>query len=119
MSDEDRRLLEREARYNTRLAAFLTCMREGHDPAPGSGRFGGHVDLGAGIVPVRTPYCKRCRLVYVEENEIRPTGAIVARPFNDAIHADELRMEPPRCPGCFRTVQTCICSPEHTAPPKA
>lgn len=60
-------------------------MREGHDPvADGNGnphgRFGGHVDLGAGIVPVRTPFCKRCRLVYVEENEIKPTGTISATP---------------------------------------
>ena len=30
MSDEERRILEREARYSERLTAFLACMRDGH-----------------------------------------------------------------------------------------
>ena len=32
MSDEERRLVEREARYSERLAAFLVCLREDHVP---------------------------------------------------------------------------------------
>lgn len=33
MSDEERRALEREARYSKNLSNFLTCMREGHSKA--------------------------------------------------------------------------------------
>ena len=64
MSDEQRRRLEREARYDEKLADWLRCMREGHDPddrlsRPGAGQ----------------KACKRCFLVYWD-----PT-AIPARDF--------------------------------------
>ena len=64
MSDEQRRRLEREARYDEKLADWLRCMREGHDPAS---------SLGVGFAAIpgsRMRACKRCLLVYWEPNAI-------------------------------------------------
>lgn len=59
--DDERRALEREARYNQNLANLLTCMREGHEPDAGVGC--SHEGFSGGN-PTCVQYCKRCRLKF-------------------------------------------------------
>jgi hypothetical protein len=62
--DEERRAIEREARYSQNLTNFLTCMRDGHDPIPGTR------NLLPEIAPGRLReklHCARCRLGYWDD----------------------------------------------------
>lgn len=73
MSDEERRAIEREARYSENLSNFLTCMREGHIP----GQYSQGRDLWAPNrfakagrnVTGKERYCDRCLLVFLEVSE--------------------------------------------------
>ena len=121
MSDEDRRILEREARYNEKLASFLVCLREGHDEDPketmvaGYGRvyFSGNGDVRA---------CRRCHLVYIaiplevpeviidaQTGEVMPNplaanpGALTASP-----EAAVFRVTARRCGSCGFFVENIV-----------
>jgi len=62
MSDEDRRRLEREARYDSSVSALLACLREGHlSPAVPAFR---HEQLAILILA-----CGRCGLVYWKKDD--------------------------------------------------
>ena len=60
MTDEDRRALEREARYSAGLAALLECLRDGHEPRTWTPPGGQERKVGVQGLWV----CKRCRLTY-------------------------------------------------------
>lgn len=62
MGDEEQRRVERDARYNENLAAFLVCMRDGHVPA----RDGSFRVEWTGSHSARAIGCGRCKLVYWE-----------------------------------------------------
>jgi hypothetical protein len=81
--DDEQRALERSARVDSRVADFLTCLREGHVPASGIAQGGS--DAGRAVVvrgvlavervrqstgeqvvafPAEAGFCDRCGLLY-------------------------------------------------------
>lgn len=67
MSDEARRLLENEARYDEKVMALLTCLREGHTghgpPLVGK-NVPRMVNNKAVLAYVEAVGCERCHLVH-------------------------------------------------------
>lgn len=81
MSDEQRRRLEREARYDERLAALLECLRSGHVPLAVEGLSPNVVTLqphprAANNEALVFRGCSRCGLAYVERVRGRQEGAV-------------------------------------------
>ena len=95
MSDEDRRALEREARYSSALAAFLACLREGHEPRTWMPH--GQPERKVSVQGLWV--CKRCRLTYCPPDtgaereglpvEIRPMQAILVSSTPVRVDASE------------------------------
>lgn len=67
MSDEERRRLEREARYDAGLAALLTCLRDGHESGPVF--LADQWPAGFQSPRVRIAVCPRCGLAFWDRGE--------------------------------------------------
>ena len=63
--DEERRIIEREARYNKRLMDFLTCMREDHEPYMGVGNQPVSITANGSAHMGLLHVCKRCKMPYI------------------------------------------------------
>lgn len=87
MSDEDlrqqQRLIEREARYNERLAAWLTCMRDGHDNKLRVASFADAVYNADGRpagYDKQIRGCERCGTIYIAKNTRTAQGQTIPQP---------------------------------------